>query len=154
MKLQDNFILYHLVKAACLLLSAVLGYWCSRRPSPPHQILVDSVDFYPNNQRSVILFFFLSSSLYKLMCATYGREQNCTIKIMQCYVLYITIFVERTPACFTELEGCLALRCRSVTWLCSERKPVAEAFLTECSNWVCGIGGCLWCCSCVLSHRV
>lgn len=72
-----------------------------------------------------------------------GGNKTVQIKIMQCYVLYVTIFVERTPACFTELEGCLALRCRSVTWLCSERKPVAEAFLMECSNWVCGIGGCL-----------
>lgn len=70
-----------------------------------------------------------------------GGNKTVQIKIMQCYGLCVTIFVERTPACFTEREGCLASRCRPVPWLCSERKPVAEAFLMEGSNWVCGVGG-------------
>lgn len=53
---------------------------------------------------------------------------------MQCYVLYVNIFVEWTPAYFTELKGCLALRCRDVMW------PTAEELLMQCSNWVRGMG--------------
>lgn len=60
MKLQDNFILYHLLKAAYCYLQfyAIILYSCHGRLYAPLQILVGTVDYYPRCKQSEKYYFF------------------------------------------------------------------------------------------------